>query len=159
MSKILLVLALFLLAELYLIGQIMDTWGVLTTLLALLLTAMAGSRLVKWEAITTLRTLASKLQENSPIGLELLEGLALLVAGFLFVFPGFISDGLAMLLLVPPLRKVLLLLLARTFSAAQCHASSTRPENTIIEGEAVQEGETAHPPTLCLPPADKNPPP
>lgn len=158
MSKIFLFLALFLLAELYLIGQIMDEWGVLTTLLALLLTAMVGSRLVKLEAITTIRTLASKLQEKSSIGLELLEGLALLIAGFLFIFPGFISDGLALLLLVPPLRRLLLIFFVRSSPLFQPRASHTSAKDTIIEGEATQERDPAQPPILCLPLNDKNTP-
>ncbi|MBF0582919.1 MAG: FxsA family protein [Magnetococcales bacterium] len=151
MAQIFIFLALLLLAEFYLIGQIMDEWGVLPTLLTLVLTGMVGGRLVKREGINTARTLAIKLQEGTPVGLELVEGMLLLFAGFLFIFPGFISDLLALLLLLP-LRRWLAVVVARALHGNQARYPSAKAGETIIEGEAIREAETTQPPLLSLPP-------
>ncbi|MEO5362320.1 MAG: FxsA family protein [Magnetococcus sp. DMHC-8] len=156
-TKILLFLGVLLSSEIYLIGQVMDALGVLVTLLILVTTVVLGGRLVKLAGMVTLRNMAGKLQAGGPIGLELVEGGVLLAAGFLFVFPGFLSDILAVLLLLPPVRRLAVMWLAGALSQRDLsgHAGSARAEYTIIHGEARQEADVpADPSVLRLPSPD-----
>ncbi|MEO5340347.1 MAG: FxsA family protein [Magnetococcus sp. MYC-9] len=146
MSKIFIFFGLLLLAEGYLIGRIMDIWGVPGTLLLLLLVAVVGGRLVKRQGVATLRTAAMKWRDGTAIGSDLVEGGLLLLAGFLFVFPGFLSDCLALLLLLPPIRGAVARFLLHAFQQGQrpfYTGSSFGPvDETIIEGEAMHQETT-----------------
>lgn len=151
--KVFLFLILLLCAELLLIGEVMERLGVLLTLLILLLTATLGSQLVKREGIAAIHTLIGKMRERSPIGMNLAEGGVLLLAGFLFVFPGFISDCVAVLFLVPPLRHQVALFLVAFLRRGRSPAHEAR--DTIIEGKAIQETDSPASPARALPlPAD-----
>lgn len=151
--KVFLFLILLLCAELLLIGEVMEQLGVLLTLLILLLTATLGSQLVKREGIVAIHTLIGKMQEGSPVGVDLAKGGVLLLAGFLFVFPGFISDFVAILFLVPPLRHQVALFLVAFFRRGR--AQGTEARDTIIEGEAIREADSPAFPVRALPlPAD-----
>ncbi|MBF0460275.1 MAG: FxsA family protein [Magnetococcales bacterium] len=154
MLKIVIFIGLFLYSEIYVIGMVMDELGVWTTVLLLVLTALVGSQLAKRAGVATLQTVANKMREGAPVGRIFAEGGILMGTFFLFIFPGFISDVLAVLLLFPPVRRGVTTLLIRAFRSdpAQTHYASA--ENTIIEGEATREAE---PTLLHLPPPDNKP--
>ena len=154
MKYLLLWLVLSLWAEFYLIGQVMGWLGVLSTLLLLVLMVVVGSRLAKREGLATLGTLASKLQAGLPVGQDIMEGGLLLLAGFLFVFPGFISDIVAIFLLFSPVRRLFALFLGRFFLKK---SSFSQAGERIIEGEVIQEAEPVSP-NLAIPPPGEEPP-
>jgi UPF0716 protein FxsA len=88
---------------------------------------------------------------------ELFDSLCLMLAGLLLVFPGFISDFLAVPLVISPLRHWLFRRLRdnpdgfirRTFSAHHMKGSSRHGgqyKTTIIEGEFTSEDSTEAPP-------------
>ena len=149
MIRILILIGVFLYVELRIVDQVMDILGVWSTVLLLVLTALLGSRLVKWAGVTTLQHMATKLQSGAAIGQECAEGAILLLAGALFFFPGFLSDLLAVLLLLPPVRRPMARLLAHL--VRRYHARTRHAHDTIIEGVATQETEPAR---LPLPPPD-----
>ena len=64
-----------------------------------------------------------KAQKNLSMGqlpaMEMLEGLILLIAGVMLLTPGFITDTLGFLLLIPPLRQAFILSLANKFIVRQ----------------------------------------
>ncbi len=161
MLKVGIAIGLFLYLEIYLIGQVMDQWGVLTTLLLLALTAVLGSRLVKREGVATVQNMAIKLQQGAAVGLDLVEGGVLLIAGFLFVFPGFLSDGLALLLLLPPVRRWVAVTLVRAFrqGGGTLHGQAVFVDagGTIIDGESTPVPDSPTTPVLQLPPPGTDP--
>ncbi|MBF0114953.1 MAG: FxsA family protein [Magnetococcales bacterium] len=124
--------------DIYLIGTVMDQVGVLITLLLLILMAWVGSRLVKWEGMRTLENIMRKMSQQEPIGLEMLEGTLLLLAGLLYLLPGFLSDILATLLLLPPVRQLAALFLGRNriFATSQ---KARDPHSVVINGETIHE--------------------
>ncbi|MEL6921591.1 MAG: FxsA family protein [Pseudomonadota bacterium] len=81
-------------------GQI----GVLPTLLMVLVTAIIGSILLRWQGFGLLARIRAEVEGNRVPARELVHGVMILVAGVLLLTPGFVTDGLGFLLFVPQLR-------------------------------------------------------
>ncbi len=82
-----------------------------------LLTAVIGSMLVRRAGLTVLGAIRSKWSEGKLPGRELTHGAAILVAGAFLISPGFITDTLGFLLLVPAVRDWIHRLVSRRISA------------------------------------------
>ena len=104
-------------AELAVILQVAGGIGVPETIVVLLLVSAVGGWLCKREGLGVLRRIQRAHEAHQLPTRELADGGLILLAGALLVTPGFISDGLGILLLLPPsravLRGVLLATLAR----------------------------------------------
>ena len=80
--------------------------GVLNTLAVLLLVSVAGAWLVKREGIGVWRRLTSALREGRTPAREVADAALIVVGGTLLVTPGFLTDLVGLLLLLPPARAV-----------------------------------------------------
>jgi UPF0716 protein FxsA len=77
------------------------------TLAIVVMTAVAGTWLLRRQGLQTLAKTQAKLDRGElPMG-ELFTGVCLLVAGALLLTPGFITDSIGLALFVPPLREAL----------------------------------------------------
>lgn len=132
MSRILFLLLLTVpLLELYLILRVGSVIGVGATLLVIILTAMAGAFLVRQAGLHTLREAQASADRGELPAKQLLEGLAILVAAVLLLTPGFATDTVGFLLLVPAVRaKIAHSLLRQAFAV---HIRTV--DGDIIEGE------------------------
>jgi len=121
-----------------LVGQRIGPWPTVGITLAAML---FGAFLIRYQGILTLARVREAFLRGEPPAMALLEGLVLLVAGFLFLLPGFFTDALALLLLVPFLRRPLIrAALGRTRGVAAGRVRQPgREETTIIEGEFRRE--------------------
>ena len=99
-----LVLPLTEIAVMVLVGQKIGVLGVLGLLL---LDIVIGVALLRWQGFETLRQVRSAMQRGEAPISELLQGFSLAVAGLLFLLPGFVSDIVAMLLLIPAIRRLI----------------------------------------------------
>ena len=72
-----------------------------------LLTAIIGSMLVRRAGIAVLGAIRTKWSEGRLPGRELTHGAAILVSGAFLISPGFITDTLGFLLLVPAVRDLI----------------------------------------------------
>jgi len=83
-------------------GELIGLWP---TIGIVILTAVVGTSLMRAQGLQTLaRAQAQMDQGEMPIG-ELFDGICILVAGVLLLTPGFVTDTMGFLLLVPPLRR------------------------------------------------------
>ena len=97
----------FVVAELAAVIWVGSAIGVLATLGLLILGSLLGGALLRREGRRTLQALrASQSTRNSP-ATELADGALLGVGAFLLFIPGFVSDLLGMLLILPPTRALL----------------------------------------------------
>ena len=80
--------------------------GVVTTIALVLLTAIAGSILLRVQGFSTLNRIQMKMQAEEVPGEELINGVMILIAGVLLLTPGFVTDALGFLLFFPPFRKL-----------------------------------------------------
>ncbi len=90
--------------EISLLIQVGQAIGGLSTIALIVLTAFIGATLVRRQGLRTLQTAQLKMAQGQPPGKEMLSGLMLFIAGILFVTPGFFTDALAVLLLLPPVQ-------------------------------------------------------
>lgn len=94
------------LAEIAAFVIIGDQIGIWATLGMVLLTAIIGSFLLRWQGIGLFNRINAEMRENRVPGRELVHGVMILVAGLLLLTPGFITDSLGFLLFVPALRDI-----------------------------------------------------
>jgi UPF0716 protein FxsA len=91
-------------AELYLILQVSHAIGIPETLGLLLLVSFVGAWLVKREGLGVLRRAQARMDAGEVPGHELVDGVLILFAGALLITPGFLTDCVGVLLLLPPIR-------------------------------------------------------
>lgn len=102
-------LLLVLIVEIALFVQLGGRLGVVLTLTWLALAALLGAILIRVQGWMTLVRAREALARGQLPALEMLEGLALVFAGILLIVPGFFTDLLAVLLVIRPLRRALVL--------------------------------------------------
>lgn len=109
--KLLLILVLILLLpvlELLLLMNSSAAIGVQQTLLIVVLTALGGAYTLKVQGLATLETMQLSLQQGGlPTG-GLFETVLILIGGIALLIPGFMTDIIGIVLLVPLLRRYLL---------------------------------------------------
>jgi UPF0716 protein FxsA len=81
--------------------------GVLATILLLVLASVAGSWLLRREGMRTFLAFQQAVRSGRVPQREIIDGVLLAAAGVLIVLPGFVSDVLALALLLPPVRKMM----------------------------------------------------
>jgi len=74
-----------------------------------------GLWLAKTEGRAAWRRLSSAVAAGRPPGREAIDGALILVGGVALMIPGFITDAIGLFLLLPPMRKLAGLALARNF--------------------------------------------
>src|SRR3569832_1176733 len=97
---------LYVVAELFTIVKVAEAIGPLDAIAFLIVVSIFGAALAKRQGIHVLRRLQVTVAEGRVPSAEIVDGFLVLVAAFLMILPGFLSDGLALLLLVPPIRAL-----------------------------------------------------
>ncbi|MEK9498429.1 FxsA family protein [Photorhabdus sp. P32] len=110
--------------------------GVLFTLLLVLFTSCVGISLVRSQGIKNFLQIQQKLVTGESPAAEMIKSVSLLLAGFLLLLPGFFTDFLGLLLLLPPVQKKLVMKLMPHINFYRPHNSGgfKRDSNTF-EGE------------------------
>jgi UPF0716 protein FxsA len=127
--------------EIYLFIEVGTRIGYLQAV-GLLIAGMAvGALIIRYQGFLTLMRVRDAMLRGEAPTMALLEGLLLLVSGFLFVLPGFFTDALGLLLLVPFLRRLLIRNWLGRFRAAHPGARTHREHGgrTTIDGEFHRE--------------------
>ncbi len=113
------------------IGQVIGAWP---TILLVIVTAAIGAGLFRQQGLSTLSRVQTQLDDGNLPATELVEGVILLVAGAMLLTPGFFTDVLGFLILVPTIRARLATNLLSHFIATRVSVRETE-NGTIIEGE------------------------
>lgn len=96
------------LIELYLIIKVGGMIGALWTVVLVLLTAVIGVQLLRYQGFSTLNRARQSMQMGQLPAMEMLEGIALAVGGALLITPGFLTDTLGFLCLIPATRRAMI---------------------------------------------------
>lgn len=117
------------LIELYVIVHVGQNIGLLPTIALLIAISAVGTSLIKREGIKVYREFVAAIQRGEEPAEQLVHGVCLLAAGVLMLAPGFISDIVSILLLVPPTRKLIakLVLQKSTAKVTVIRATHTGP--------------------------------
>tara|TARA_B110000444_G_C18224542_1_gene315943 strand:+ start:20 stop:436 length:417 start_codon:yes stop_codon:yes gene_type:complete len=118
--------------EIFLLVEIGGRVGALNTIALIFLTAIIGVYLAKLQGIQTLRSGVVNLYRNKIPIYELVSGASIAIAALLLIIPGFFTDVIGFLLLVPLTRRVL-------FNIALKKKSKAHKKNDdVIDGEIIE---------------------
>ena len=124
--------------EIYVLIKVGGVIGALNTIILIFFTAITGIYFAKIAGLNALRSGFSQLVKNELPVYEIISGAALAFAALLLIIPGFLTDIIGFLLIIPITRKFFIQSIASKFSRKK------RNENTnesIIEG-SFEEKET-----------------
>lgn len=102
------------LIEIYLLIQVGQVIGAFPTILLVIATSVLGAYLLRQQGLSALARLQNNLRQGQLAAEEMKEGVFILLGGILLMTPGFFTDFLGLLCLLPPTRKLLMKLLSRS---------------------------------------------
>ena len=131
------------LVEIYFLIKVGGVVGALPTVFLVVFTAVLGVMLLRFQGISTMQRVQATLARGEVPAVPMLEGALLLVAGALLLTPGFVTDAIGFLLLIPPLRQALVRAWLRRFIVPPRGPGGPRPPEDqgprTIEGEFRRE--------------------
>ncbi|MBC8493391.1 MAG: FxsA family protein [Candidatus Thioglobus sp.] len=89
------------LLEIYVLVSVGEAIGGLSTVLLVVITALIGSTLLKQQGWSTMAKAQNTMANGQTPAFEMLEGVVILISGVLLLTPGFITDIVGLLGLVP----------------------------------------------------------
>jgi len=130
MNTILLLIILIPIIEIYLFIEIGGQIGAFNTISLIFITAFIGVLYARYEGFNTLKSGMTQLVKNELPIYEILSGAALAFAALLLIIPGFATDFLGLLIILPPTRKLFFKKFKKNFSQKKS------VKENFIEGEA-----------------------
>ena len=103
--------------------------GLLPTLLGILLTAAIGALVLRWQGVAALRELQFRLQRGEMPARQMGDTMLIGLAGGLLLLPGYFTDLVGLLLLVPWTRGLIYRLLARNLRVVDVTTSYRRADD------------------------------
>ena len=89
------------LTEIYVLVSVGQAIGGLSTVLLVVITAFIGSSLLRQQGWSTMAKAQQSMSEGRTPAMEMMEGVVILVSGILLLTPGFLTDALGLLGLMP----------------------------------------------------------
>ncbi len=121
------------LMEIFVLIEVGRSIGTPTTVALVVLTAVIGAWLLRWQGLHTLARVQAAINRRELPAIELIEGLILIVTGVLLLTPGFVTDAIGFACLLPAVRRGFAMRLANRFiiQRVRTHSGGDR----TIEGE------------------------
>ena len=113
------------------IGQQIGTFN---TIVIIFFTAIVGVYYAKIEGLNTIKSGMVNLYKNKIPLYEIMSGASIAIAAVLLILPGFISDTIGFLLLLPFSRKIIISLWLRNK-----YKNNSEAETDIIDAEIIEE--------------------
>ncbi|MGK2946303.1 MAG: FxsA family protein, partial [Candidatus Malihini olakiniferum] len=116
--------------------HVAEVLGFSVTLLLVLFTSCIGVSLVRNQGMKTFIQMQQKIAAGESPAEEMIKSVSLVIAGFLLLLPGFFSDFLGLLLLLPPLQKRLTIkLMPHLHIWCGASTASSDPNDNTFDGE------------------------
>ena len=119
--------------EIYLMIKVGGAIGALNTILLIFFTAITGIYFAKLAGLRTLQSGLSQIVKNEMPIYEIISGAALAFAALLLIIPGFLTDIIGFLLIIPITRKFFIKSISSKFKK--------KNNENIIEGVIEEENE------------------
>ena len=124
------------LLEIYLLISVGRSIGAGATVLVVIFTAVLGAWLLRAQGICTLARVHAATQQGQLPALELIEGLILLVCAVMLLTPGFFTDTLGFIALIPAVRRRIARALMHGFmSRSEFKVDIASGQSNVIEGD------------------------
>lgn len=117
--------------------------GIFLALICIIATSILGFSLVKTQGLKNLSIMQQKIANNESYKNEVIRSVALLFAGFFLLIPGFLTDILGAILLIPHVQDHIVEFIVRKMPIRSKFSSSQMyyQEDDIIEGEFKQKND------------------
>jgi UPF0716 protein FxsA len=127
--------------EIYVIIQVGQVIGAWWTILLLIADSVFGSWLIKREGRRAWRALTTAIESGRMPATELADGALILVGGTLMLSPGFVTDAVGILLILPFTRPFARAALTRVVARRLLTAArpGSGPQGPVVRGEVVDE--------------------
>ena len=129
MNSIFLTIILIPVIEIYLFIKIGSEIGAFSTIFLIFTTAIVGVYYAKYEGLNTLKSGFVQISKNETPAYEVLSGAAIAFAAILLIIPGFFTDIIGFLLILPLSRKYIFSKLKNKFK------TRSNQKNNFIDGE------------------------
>ena len=120
--------------EIFLMIRIGGEIGALSTISLIFLTAIIGIYFAKIQGIKTIRSGIVNLYQNKMPIYEIISGASIAIAAFLLIVPGFFTDTIGFILLIPFTRKMLI----KFFIRAR-NMPLKKNDNDALDGEIIED--------------------
>ena len=120
--------------EIFLMIKIGGKIGALTTISLIFLTAIIGIYFAKLEGIRTMRSGITNLYQNKIPVYEMISGASIAIAALLLIIPGFFTDTIGFLILIPLTRKIII----NSFVKRKSMSNKQENKNTL-DGEIIED--------------------
>jgi UPF0716 protein FxsA len=128
------------LIELYLLIEVGSSIGALPTIVLSVFTAVLGGLLMRYQGLATAVRAQQVMSRGEMPALQILEGVLIFFAGVLLLFPGFMTDIIGFVLLIPLVRRLLLIYALKRANRVQpVSQGRSRDGQQYIEGEYRRE--------------------
>ena len=128
--------------ELYFMIEVGSVIGAVSTISLVVFTAALGGLMVRMQGFSTMMRVRDMAGRGEIPAVEMMEGVVLLISGFSLLLPGFFTDAIGFLALIPPLRRaVILWFLQRSSVIRPAYKAQPKEASTFdaIEGECRRE--------------------
>ena len=132
MNTVLILLIGIPLVEIYLFIKIGSQIGAFNTVLLIIATAIVGVAYARYEGFNTLKSGIRQIVKNELPVYEIISGATLAFAAFLLILPGFATDAIGVLLIIPLTRKIFL---SKFVKKNKNGYENREKNNNFIEGE------------------------
>ena len=129
MNTLLLTIILVPIVEIYLFIKIGSQIGAFNTISLIFITAITGVFYARYEGLNTLRSGINQLIKNEVPAYEIVSGASIAFASLLLIIPGFATDLIGFLLILPLTRKIILGKFTKKFK------NKSTQKKTYIDGE------------------------
>lgn len=92
-------------AEIYVLITVGGLIGTLPTIILILLTGIIGVAMLKQQGFSVFARLQEKMRQGQAPAQEMVEGVLLIIAGAFLITPGFVTDTIGFLWLIPKTRE------------------------------------------------------
>lgn len=100
--------------------------GLVPTLLGVLLTGLAGGLVLRWQGVAALREMQVRMQRDEMPARQMGDAMLIGLGGVLLLLPGYFTDLIGLLLLLPPTRELIYRLLARNLRVVEVTSTAHR---------------------------------
>ena len=123
--------------ELSLFITVADSIGVFLALIGIIATSIIGLSLIKKQGLRNLSIMQQKIANQQSPKDEIIKSVSLLFAGFLLLIPGFLTDILGAIMLIPRVQEYIVRFIIGKLPSKyySFYSNSNTQMNDVIEGE------------------------
>ena len=135
MNSLLLIIIGLPILEIWIMIKVGTQIGALNTILLIFLTAILGLYFARIQGLSTIKSGFYNLYQNKIPVYEIISGASIAIASVFLIIPGFVTDFIGFVLLIPFTRKIIINYLLRNYQPKN-------QRNNVVDGEIIEEKET-----------------